>query len=480
MKRFLLSVILGFSLLTPLASYATHASGVELRYEHLSGNTFRFHLILFRDCSGIAGSPQYTITGNSDCGDYVNFTVDSDSVANVSQVCDFYTDRCVNNNSPYMGIQAWYYHGDVAIDSVCSLWTFGLAPICNRNLAITNLIGGGNAWCTYIETKLNNLDAPDNSSPVFTALPLFHLCNQVQYLHLYAQDADGDSLVFEMYSPHSDPTSDVQYINSLSAFQPVTYTLPADSTRFDPLTGDIRFKANGFQITVVGVRVNEFRNGVFIGSEERDIEVIFSNCTYHAPVATGINGSFTTFVSHICADSLLTFHVNTSDIDGDSVRISWQNNIPGSTINLSGVNNQNANFNWQPTASQISNDPYTFILYVTDSTCPYVYYNSNQYYIYVDSCFAITGIGNPDVGVSFSATYSSSDQAFVYQIESKESLNGKVYLIDLQGRTLWKEELKLNKEMRGIIPASSLSPGIYLLQMKTLNGESGTLKVMKN
>jgi len=388
MKRFFLSIIVSFSLLIPSASLASHAAGAQLRYEHLSGNLYRFHFTFFRDCSGIAPLTSHGINLISSCGDTMGYTVNLDSSVKVSQICAGESDNCTDISSLYIGIEAYYYHKDITLSSTCSLWTIGLYPLCNRNenFAITNLIP--DTFCLYLETKLNNLDAPDNSSPVFTAPSLFQLCDQVQYLHFYAQDPDGDSLAFELYTPHSNNLSDVQYIAGCSATQPVTYSLPSDSTLFDPTTGDIRFKANGAQITLIGVRVNEFRNGMFIGSQEVDLKIIFNNCNSNSPIATGLNGS-PFFTAHVCADSASEFEIQASDIDMDSIYFSWQNNIPGSVISLSGINNNTATFYWQPSASDISQDPYTFTIYVTDSICPFVNYNSYQYSIYVDSCFTI-------------------------------------------------------------------------------------------
>jgi len=479
MKRLLLSVVVCFILLNPSTSKASHAAGAELRYENIGGNNYIIYFILYRDCSGIAVSSQYTILGISDCGGgNVSITVTNDSTVEVSQICASEVSQCIDFGSLYMGVEANYYHGYVTLPSPCDSWTFGISPsICNRNAAITNL-NNPVGFCTYVEAKINNLYAPDNSSPIFTALPLFHLCTQYQEMHLYAQDPDGDSLAFEMYTPHSDPVSDIQYLPGLSANQPVTFTNPGDSTTFNPVTGDIRFIANAAQITVVGVRVNEFRNGILIGSTERDIEVVFDNCTNHAPTASGLNGS-PFFTSHICADSICSYHINTIDIDADSVRISWQNNIPGSTISLAGINNQQVIFNWQPSSSHISTHPYSFIVYVTDSTCGYVYFNSYQYYIYVDSCFA-TGLDNTEQVFLFNASYSTADQTINYNYESVRELPGKLSLSDLQGRILWTQEMKSEKKSDGKIPASSLSPGIYLLQMKTDSGFSKSIKVLRN
>ena len=382
MNRIFLPLIIILCLSLPQITKASHGAGAELRYEHLTDSLYRFHFTFFRDCSGIPVNHSYTINATNDCGlGTITFTVDSDSTADASRMCFTDSNRCLKPASQNIGIQATYYHGDIVIASPCSLWTFSISPICNRNAAITNLIAPS-ATCIYVQTTLNNSSVTYNSSPLYRELPLFVLCDQVQYLHLYATDPDGDSLAFEMYTPHADATSDVQYTSGITATQPVTYAVPADSTRFDPATGDIRLRADNPQITVVAVRVNEFRNGIRIGSFERDIQVIIESCGGNAPVVTNQS-----FVSHICADSLFTIHINGSDADGDSVRFSWQNTIFGSSITLSGANNHIANFNWQPTNSQINPVPYTFTIYVTDSSCPYVYFNSYQYHIYVDSCF---------------------------------------------------------------------------------------------
>jgi hypothetical protein len=268
-------------------------------------------------------------------------------------------------------------------------------------------------------------------------------------------------------------------IITTATYQPVTYALPPDSTRFNPITGDIRLVADGSQITVIGLRVNEFRNGIFIGSEERDIEVIFGNCSSHPPIATGMNNTLS-FTTHICADSLFSFFVNTFDADSDSIRISWQNNIPGSTLVLTGADNQSVNFSWHPMQADINSTPYVITLSVTDSICPYVYSNSYQYNIYVDSCFAVNVTGSSDQGFSFNATYYAWDENIIYKIESIEAIDPTICLLDLQGRNLWTERPNSTKFISGKIPASMLSQGIYLLEMKTRNGISKTIKVMKN
>jgi PKD repeat protein len=382
MKNFFSSFTL-FVLLLPATSYASHEAGLDLRYQHLVDSTYRVYFTFYRDCSGIPVSSSYNFRATSTCGVYINFLVSFDSTVEINHLCASNFSRCDSASSPYIGFEANYFHGDVTLPDSCNEWTFNLqSAICNRNAMITNLLAGGSVWCAFVEARLIDTDVYPNSSPVFKALPKMILCNNhIQSLDVNAEDADGDSLVFELYTPHSDAITDVDYINGLSGTQPVSFAIPADSTRINSSTGKVQFKADGVQITVVGVRVNEFRNGIFIGSTERDMQIIFQTPTSIPAIVTN-----TVFTSHICVDSLLTRQINTSDADNDSVYFWWNNNISGSQIEYN-VDSQSAVFSWQPQASDIRSNPYTFTIYATDSICPNVYVNSYDFIIYVDSCF---------------------------------------------------------------------------------------------
>jgi hypothetical protein len=89
-------------------------------------------------------------------------------------------------------------------------------------------------------------------------------------------------------------------------------------------------------------------------------------------------------------------------------------------------------------------------------------------------------MNNIEHEILFNASWSAVDQSILYRYESSETLEGTLSLLNLQGQILWRKENISTEKVTGKIPASSLSPGLYLLEMKTLNGESRTLKVMKN
>ena len=467
-------------LLTGIAekTFATHAVGADLTYTCLGGNNYRFYFTLYRDCVGIAVSPWYTIQGTSSCGGSLNITVNLDSTIEVINTCPSIVTQCVNFGSPYMGIQANYYHGDITLPSVCNYWTFGIDPaICNRNAAINNLTPNGATYCMYVEATLNNDAVQCNSSPMFSTIPAqFLSAGQVQFFNQGAYDIDGDSLTYEMITPHSDVTSDVIYNPGLTATQPITYI---DSTQFDPVTGNIRFYADVPQITVIAVLVREYRNGILIGSVERDIELIFQASTNNIPSVTGFNGT-PFYVTHVCADSILMFYVRSIDPDPDDTYLSWDGGIPGAIFTTSGTHRDTGYFAWTPGLVDISFQPHIFTVTVTDNACPVIGVSTFSYAIYVDKCFA-TDVPLADQTISyFSADYLSTNNSIHFNFKLNEADHSSVSLYDLSGRELKRITLEKRTEAAEEWSVPDLSSGCYLLRLSTSDRSSQSVKIIVN
>jgi hypothetical protein len=128
-----------------------------------------------------------------------------------------------------------------------------------------------------VETQLNSVLAPCNSSPVFQEAPLTFICAGDDYcISNTAFDPDGDSLVFSMAPVYDAANTPVAYAAGFSVSNPF-----ASSTGhlFDPLTGNHCFNPSALGSFAVGYRVEEYRNGVLIGSVHRDFAVNALNCT---------------------------------------------------------------------------------------------------------------------------------------------------------------------------------------------------------
>jgi gliding motility-associated-like protein len=384
--------VLLFSFITAREAKASHGVGADLTYRCDGGNTYTFFFTLYRDCSGIAVSSFYQIDGTSSCGN-TTITVNLDSTVELWRFgnCPGVVSKCADFNSPYMGIESNYYHGTVTLPAACSDWTFGIPPICNRNAAITNIVSPGGT-CLYVQAKLNNAIAPCNSSPTFSNRPYVFLCDSnIQYYNHGAYDADGDSLVFTMYTPHSNPTLDVVYIAGLSATQPVTYNFP-DSTTLNRATGDIRIVANAPQITVLAIRVDEYRNGVLIGSVERDIQIIVESCTDKPPSLSGVNGT-PSFTYTACANAPMTFLIKSFDLDvNDTTRITWDNGIGNGSMITTNSRRDTAFFSWTPNDADTLTNPHVFTATVTDNFCPVPRSNVYTYTVNVRGVIANAGL----------------------------------------------------------------------------------------
>ncbi len=91
-----------------------------------------------------------------------------------------------------------------------------------------------------------------------------------------AYDVDGDSLVYSLITPWDSPGYPITYLFPFSATNPLT---SAPAMTFNPVTGDICMTPTTLEVTVMAVLVEEYRNGVLIGTVERDIQVTVIACS---------------------------------------------------------------------------------------------------------------------------------------------------------------------------------------------------------
>jgi len=187
----------------------------------------------------------------------------------------------------------------------------------------------GNTIQIYIRAKFNNNNNStgktfrvdmvnvydntflNNSSPYFNALPPLLLCATNPFnLNMSATDADGDVLVYSMYTPYDDnpvPT----YPNNLFTPNTVTWTAGfsaispfnngGPNVTLNPTTGFMTGVANTLGQYVFGVKVQEFRSGVLLSEVVRDYQVNTVTCPPFVPAAPIASAN-----SPICAGQTLS------------------------------------------------------------------------------------------------------------------------------------------------------------------------------
>ncbi len=357
---------------------ATHAVGIDLSYECLGGNQYRFTLNFYRDCVGVSAPTSAGINlFSASCNVNTTINLSRISFTEISPICpaQFPQSSCSGGSLP--GIQQYIYSSVYTLPQECNDWIISYT-LCCRNYAITNLSSPGNQNI-YVEAGINNTNGLCNNSPVFTTLPVPYFCANQDFNYNHgAVDIDGDSLVYSLIQPRTNRTTFIPYV---SGFTPTNPLLTNSGFGFDTQTGQMTFNARNNQQAVVTVRVEEYRNGVLIGYTIRDLQLVVLPCTNILPTASGINGT-TNYSINICAGFPLCFDINTIDPDaGQTTTLTYNGGIQGASFNISGSPFQNGTFCWTPTPNDIGS--HNFSITVVDDACPIVGRNAYTYTINV-------------------------------------------------------------------------------------------------
>jgi gliding motility-associated-like protein len=197
---------------------------------------------------------------------------------------------------------------------------------CCRNNTITNIQNPGDAGATYTVELTAAAQQVCNSSPTFTNLPETVICvNQELSIDNTAFDVDGDQLVYSFCSPllGGSTTATAPNPDMPPPFNNVQFILPNYSA-LNPLGGNPQVNINTFTglITgvptsqgqfVVGICVQEFRNGVLLSTIQRDYQF---NVAFCEPAVTAqIDGveAGEAFLYQSCVDSTITLINESTD-----------------------------------------------------------------------------------------------------------------------------------------------------------------------
>jgi gliding motility-associated-like protein len=308
---------LGFLLIlmtAPQQVNGSHIAGAELTYEY-SGtpNVFLVRLKIYRDCLGINAPSIANICLESISLGTSGFS--SAPLINVVPAISSTSCVLVYNICPGgMGeIETHIYEVMITVPAPATDWTFKWAECCMS--VANNLQNPG----LSIETRLDNLNAPMNSSPYFTIPSFGNYCtgNEFYWTNEIAE-TDGDSMVFSLESVFDGTGSTCPMIVFPSTYiAPFTYQQPFSSDfpiTIDSSTGTLHFKPNTVQICMVRILVREFRNGIEIGQTNKVVHIrIKPQCIQYAPSftdsqLTAYNGS----ISATCSQQQILVTFDTS------------------------------------------------------------------------------------------------------------------------------------------------------------------------
>ncbi len=386
-----LQVLLAGILLTLLfvnKAFATHIYGGDLTYSWVSGNVYNIKLTLYGDCAGQSypdlknGSPIINIYRSNSLVSSIQLKIDTSAIEEVTPVCKAEANNTTCKGGTVPGIVRYIYNNTFILNSTSTRWRFvfagemGGGKQAGRSNATTNLSAPG---VMYLESVLNNTIG-NNNSPAFTSVPTPFFCvNQNQDYNQGAVDADQDSLYFSL-TPALDKGTAMAYSSGYSATKPLSVV--TGTFKFSNNTGQITFTPDIGQSSIVVNRIDEYRNGVLVGSSMREMSfIVFNNCNNSAPSfqinkdsvkGAGIDG--TTLYSCL-GTRAISFALEPTDKNGDDITI-IATNLPNEAafdISGNGGKKPKATFYWN--TAMLPKGTHTMYVNMKDNGCPL---SSNQ------------------------------------------------------------------------------------------------------
>jgi len=367
----------------PHKSFATHAAGAELTYRCLGGLVYQIDATFYRDCGGTPEPGNLTISYRSPANSYSRTVIanklSSNNGTEITMPCNSAPSSC--NGGFNTGLRKWSYRVIITLPFASTDWMFSYR-VCCRNCTVTTIQNpcASNSEL-YVEAMLNNVEAACNNSPQFSNSPIAFVClGQNFNYNQGVYDIDGDSLSYELITPKISASGEVSWVAPATQQSPM-----ASSTPFtiDPINGDINFTPSALQIGILAVRVNEFRNGVIVGSTIRDMQVYTQNCFNSIPTATGINGTGN-FTANVCVGQQLCFTISTGDVDSlQNVSVTYNNLPTGAVINSTPGSRPTLEFCWTPVQADANRLPKVFTITVRDDACPFNGVQTFSYTVFV-------------------------------------------------------------------------------------------------
>ena len=398
------------------ATHANHLLGGEINYRYVSssGNsqTYRVTLSFFADCQSNTTSSAFQALVGADPliklykgGVQVNsqrlvYDV-SQSDVEITPVCadEAGNTTCSNVNNPIPGIRKYVYSGDFTLTDTFNNWRFtfegeignnssaGRSAIIQNAFAADPLSSPPSATILFLEATLNNTIGTNNST-IFTSLPTPFFClNKASTYSLGAADAEVDDLIFSLIPAKSmsdvnmPPVVDITYTGSFNGQAPLPTA--AGNFIFNIANGQMNFTPNQVMNCVVTNLVEEFRNGVRVGSSMREMTfVILDNCNNDAPLSpiSNIQNAESNIDSSgnlnltVCEGQVtdIAFDIESTDPNGDNTTVTYSNLPPGAavTVDNNGTDSPKVHFVWNVIDAAPGN--YIFYITYTDDGCPLV------------------------------------------------------------------------------------------------------------
>jgi gliding motility-associated-like protein len=272
---------------------ATHIVGGELNYVRINDSTYQFTLNAYRDC--FLGVPLFDNPALFNV-----FDGNNNFIRRVNVQRPPWDTLPVELTDPCLVVPP-----NVCVERVRYVFTLNLPPNssgyqvayqrCCRNATILNIFddkedtpeSSGATYYAYVPP----VSQFRNSNPIFNKFPPVAICanRRLEFDHS-AKDLDGDSLVYKLCTPYDGLSATAPTIAFLLEYPPydtIRWRPPysqanklsgPEPLRIDPATGLLTAVPGRVGQFVVGVCVEEYRNGAFISETKRDFQFNVADC----------------------------------------------------------------------------------------------------------------------------------------------------------------------------------------------------------
>jgi len=284
-------------LLLSLSSYADHIIGAEMYYTCLGDNSYEVTMEIFRDCNSTGAVFDSPATfGIFDSTEDFLFQVQAfPSIP--EQIEPDLSSPCLSI-PPDICVEASQYVFEVTLPDGEQMYQVVYQRCC-RNQTILNLADPSSQGLTIVAEIPPSDIGSCNNRPSFNNLPPPVLCAQEELIFDHsATDPDGDSLAYKLCSPFLGGTQDdpQPVPPSNPPYSPVVWgngfndQSPLDAEpglEIDAITGLLTGTPIQLGQFVIGVCVEEWRNGELLSTNTRDFQfnVAFCEPTSEALIA---------------------------------------------------------------------------------------------------------------------------------------------------------------------------------------------------
>ncbi len=344
-----------FSMLFVAKAQAFHIIGGELTYRCINNETYALTLDVYRDCLG-DGAP-------FDDPAYLHFFRENGSLIEkvevpLGQIIPLEPeDNICLESIPPICVEKTSYNYTFTVPGNVSGPIDVVYQRYSRNGTILNIIAPAETGSTYMVTIADPDEYPCNSSPTFNEFPPILICaNSPIIFDHSATDINSDSLSYALCTPliggdetcfqpggeyceppfapaPPPPYPQVNWVGGYNATNPINAN---PQLAIDPVTGLLTGTPTEVGQYVVGICVTEWRDGVPIGTVNRDFQFNIGTCDVVTAIVESDDISEAgEFLIYECGDYTVDF-VNQSIGAQDH---SWDFGDPATELDVSTLEN---------------------------------------------------------------------------------------------------------------------------------------------